>query len=179
MFSGSAAALLAGCVFTLLLGWACVTDARTRRIPNALVTTLAVGGIVFSAVASDWPGALGRSVGGVAVGLAIWLPFWLMRLLGAGDVKLFAGAAAWLGPIGAVEGALAAALVGGALSLIWLLRDFGLRRTGEVIALLAALPRTPRAMHGAVLTGSRLRLPYGIALAVGGAVAGWWPGLFL
>lgn len=179
MFSGSAAALLAGCAFTLLLACACVSDARTRRIPNALVATLAVGGLLFSLAASPLLPGLARGLGGLGLGLALWLPFYALRLLGAGDVKLFAAAGAWLGPMAVLEGALVAAVVGGLLSTVWLLRDLGLRRTVDVVALWGMLPWDPRSLHTEVLAGSRLRLPYGIALSIGAATVAWHPGLLL
>jgi prepilin peptidase CpaA len=174
MFSSSFQALLAGGVFALLLGGVCVCDLRRRRIPNVLVLALAAGGLLFSAALT--PGGVARGAGGLALGLAIWLPFYALRLLGAGDVKLFAAASAWLGPSGAAEGALAAALVGGALSLAWLIREQGLRRTADRVSVLAVLAGTPRSLRAA-LTDSHLRLPYAIALSIGAAVAGWRPGL--
>ena len=40
--------VLLGAVFALLLGAVCVSDLRTRRIPNRLVLVIAVLGIVVS-----------------------------------------------------------------------------------------------------------------------------------
>jgi prepilin peptidase CpaA len=37
-------------------------------------------------------------VAGVAVGLAVLLPFFITGVMGAGDVKLLAAVGAWIGP---------------------------------------------------------------------------------
>ena len=63
-----------------------------------------------------WPGLV-RALSGLALGFSIWIMFHVAGGMGAGDVKLFAAAAAWLGPGGAWRAALVAALAGGVLSL--------------------------------------------------------------
>jgi len=55
------------------------------------------GIIVTVATAPRISVGLLASLGGLVVGLLIWLPSWLFKLLGAGDVKMFAAAGAWLG----------------------------------------------------------------------------------
>ena len=48
-------------------------------------------------MAGGLPG-LGLSLGGWLVGCALFLPWFLLRGMGAGDVKLLAALGAWLGP---------------------------------------------------------------------------------
>src|ERR1043166_695491 len=64
-------------------------DLRNRRIPNLLTFGGAVAAIVFSLLAHGAPG-LWISLGGWVVGVALFLPFWLLGGMGAGDVKLLA-----------------------------------------------------------------------------------------
>jgi len=115
MFAMSPLGILSGVVFSLLLVIAAVTDVRTRRIPNLLVVVLAACGLVYSAFLppSFW-GAV-RGIEGFATAFVCWLPFYALGWLGAGDVKLFAAAGAWLGPMRALEGTVIAALAGAAL----------------------------------------------------------------
>jgi prepilin peptidase CpaA len=153
--------LLAG-VFVGLLGAACVSDVRHRRIPNRLVLALLVLGLAGALLAGGLPG-LGRSLLSAAVGLALWLPFHIFGPMGAGDVKLFAAAGAWLAPLQTVDAAFLAAFAGGALSLLWLLRDSGLR-FGIARALHAARWRRELVTDGG---SARRKLPYGLAMAVG------------
>ena len=75
MFAGSEWRLAAGVVYTVLLLFACVTDVRWRRIPNALVVVLVVTGFAFSmAIEPVWPGLV-RAVSGLALGFSIWIMF--------------------------------------------------------------------------------------------------------
>ncbi len=173
MFAGSGAGLAAGAVFTALLLGAGVSDLRTRRIPNVVVLVLLTTGIVYSTWRSPVTPGLVRGVEGMLVGFALWFPFYLLRLLGAGDVKLFAGAGAWLGPAGAVSAALVAALVGGVLALVVL------AARGEVGKVLARLGIRLALLRGgsapALAGGANDGLPYGVAMAVGAAVVAWFP----
>lgn len=113
------------------------------------------------------------SVAGLLLGLLIWIPSWLLKLLGAGDVKLFAAAGAWLGPIGTLEAAVWAGLVGGFLSLVWLLRYRGVR--GTVLSLSSMRVDPKGAIQRARETPSRKSLPFAVALAAGALTAAWFP----
>lgn len=84
----------------LLLAVAVRTDLRTRRIPNKLVLLGLLGGAVWHLLgpAGHWtfdpvqPGAaglLGFLLGAVAM-LAGFFPLYVLRVTGAGDVKLLA-----------------------------------------------------------------------------------------
>lgn len=96
---------------------ACVTDVRTRRIPNALTFGAAAAALVFHAVAPSGQG-LTSAVEGWFVGAALmFLPF-ALRGLGAGDVKLVAALGAWLGPLNAMWLVVYTTIAGGVLSLV-------------------------------------------------------------
>ena len=124
-FEGAPVALAAGLVFSTILVVAAIGDLRTRRIPNKLVAVLAVAGIAYSVVRVPVLPGLLQAGGGLLAGLACWLPFYALGWLGAGDVKLYAAAGAWLGPARAAEGALVGALFGAVLSLIWMMKSQG------------------------------------------------------
>lgn len=179
MPSKSPAELVAAGVLLLLLGLACATDLRSRRIPNALVAlVLVVGVLVTTAFDPVWPG-LGRALAGIGLGLAIWLPGWLLRMMGAGDVKLFAAAGAWLGPAGVVNASLAAAVAGGILALGWMLAKRGRSDTGRMLSVAALAPRTLLPQNGDVAAGRRELVPYSFAIAAGVLVQLAFPGLVL
>jgi prepilin peptidase CpaA len=167
------AAATGAAVFTLLLGTACVYDVRTRKIPNWLVVALAISGLTYSVLAAPGPRGLIPSVLGLLVGLAIWLPSWLFRLLGAGDVKLFAAACTWLGARGALEGAILAAFAGGVLALIWMLRYRGLR--GSALTVWAASVHPKSLIQPVTGVSSAPALPYTVPLAIGAMVVAWFP----
>jgi prepilin peptidase CpaA len=178
MFTGSPIGVISGLAFVALLLSACVSDVRTRRIPNRIVAALAIGGILYSILSFGAGAGAVRGLLGLGVGLLIWLPFHIVRLLGAGDVKLFAAASAWLGVSGALEGALVAALIGGALAIFWMVRARGVANSARSVAIAIVAPSTM--MHNdAEGSSATVRLPYGVALAAGAAIVAWWPGMII
>src|SRR5690349_20918984 len=94
-FGGSPESLFGGVIFTAVLAWASVFDIRTRRIPNALVAVLALLGVSYSALLLPVGAGVQRALMGMGVGFGLWIPFYMLRMLGAGDVKLFAAPSCW------------------------------------------------------------------------------------
>lgn len=166
-----------GAIFTALLIAGCVTDIRWRRIPNVLVLALLAGGLAFSFATRPAPAAMFASVAGLLLGFGIWIVFYLAGVIGAGDVKFFSAAAAWLGPSATWRAALAAAVAGGVLAVVFLVRE---RRLGSTLGrMMFAVSSKSAALlmkdgDDTVATGSQL--PYGVALAAGALIAAWWPG---
>ena len=175
-FDATPGTLLAGAAFTLLLGSACISDLRSRRIPNAIVVALTLGGIGYSLATMAPLAALAHTLGGTAAGLAVWVPFWLARVLGAGDVKLAAASGAWLGVAGIVEASLLAAVAGGALAVWALSRQGGPAAAAQRFGAWMVASRFTRTLAPEVTPKER-RVPYGVAIAAGAAVAAWVPGL--
>jgi len=171
-FEGAPVALVAGLVFSTILVIAAIGDLRTRRIPNRLVAVLALAGIVYSVARAPLIPGLTQAGGGLLAGLACWLPFYALGWLGAGDVKLYAAAGAWLGPARAAEGALIGALFGAVLSLIWMMRSQGVKETAQTLGMAAA---TPEMLARPAVPGKRSTLPYGVAIAFGAIWAAWMP----
>ena len=109
-------------LLTLLL-CAVTTDLRSRRIPNTLVLTgttlaLAAHALVMGhdgvpLAGPDWWAPLA----GLATGLLVLMPLYLMRALGGGDVKLMATVGAFVGAPTVLAAALYTLLAGGVLSL--------------------------------------------------------------
>lgn len=178
----SVASAVAALIFTVFLVLACISDARTRRIPNRIVLLLAVGGLAHSVVRE--PGAAGvlPALAAMALGFGIWIPFHAMRMLGAGDVKLFAAASTWLVPLAVVNAALVAAVAGGVLSLVWMLRSYGgaftFVRVTQMASVSGVRDQVVAAREGGGAAGpatGRARVPYGIAMAIGLLATVWLP----
>jgi len=168
MFAHSWAAAGFGGAFTLLLVFAIASDVRHRRIPNALVLATISLGIAFAV--STLGAARGAVVAaeGMTVGFALWVPWWWLGMMGAGDVKFFAAAAAWLGPRGALSAALVTALLGGVIGIGWVVARKLVRRDPGGADSIAADER-------AVERPPAVTLPYGVAMALGLGVAAWIP----
>jgi prepilin peptidase CpaA len=181
VFTHSGVDLMFGVAFTVLMVVAARLDVRSRRIPNAIALLTFVLGAVFATSMVGPRDAAVRVLQGTGTGMALWLPFWALGMLGGGDVKFFAAASAWLGPRLALEAAVVSAALGGVLALWWLLRrgTWGSttmpERSGVVLA-----PRGDSSGAGGVELDVRERtimLPYGVAMAAGLAVTAWFPHL--
>lgn len=130
-------------------------DLRTRRIPNVLTGVTVLLGVGLHIGLNGVPG-LAASLGGIALGLAMLLPFYVLRGVRAGDVKLLAALGALLGPHALIGVGLYGALVGGTISLIVLVwRGHFSLMLREVLV----LQRLPSA--------SGATAPYGVAIAAG------------
>jgi prepilin peptidase CpaA len=105
-------------VVALAIGFvACVTDVRTRRIPNLLTFGGAVAALVAHGVVGGWSG-VGMALAGWVVGCVLFIPFFLLGGMGAGDVKLLAALGAWLGPGEALWLAIYASIAGGIVAVV-------------------------------------------------------------
>src|SRR5690242_11211981 len=108
--------LTVGLLLSLLLV-AAVHDIHARRIPNTLVLTGVVAGLLLNGVlpsALGGPGVL-DSLFGLVAGLLLLLPLYLVRAMGAGDVKLMSMIGAFLGAQAVVQAFIYILLAGGLL----------------------------------------------------------------
>jgi Flp pilus assembly protein protease CpaA len=92
-----------------VLGAASYFDLRRLKIPNWLTIPALGAGFAVNIVRLGWIGAehddmltgaldgLLFSLCGFLLGFGLFLVFWMIRLCGGGDVKLFAAVASWLG----------------------------------------------------------------------------------
>lgn len=134
---------------------AAVLDLRWRRIPNWLTLSAFGAGVAVSVWRYGAPGVI-LALAGAALGLLMLLPFYAVRAIGAGDVKLLAALGALVGPQALVSVALYAAVAGGAISVLMLLRR---HRLGFTLSELVVRPLR--------LSRSGAKAPYGVAIASG------------
>ena len=163
-----------------LLALAAWSDLRSWRIPNRLVgagLVLAFGAHILLPVGhgflSAQPGSQGAfaALQGAVLGLVLFLPFYLMRAMGAGDVKLLAMVGAFVGPQDVLGVALATMLAGGGLTLLAALRPGVARQLWQnLYAMLCQLAVRLAARRAPVIEAApttAARLPYGVAIALG------------
>jgi prepilin peptidase CpaA len=161
----------------LIAAVACITDLRSRRIPNWLTFGGAAGAVGFFLVAQGSSGLL-RALGGWAIGLAMFLPLFILRGIGGGDVKLVAALGAWVGPMSALWLALYAAIAGGPLALgVALFRGYARQALENLWGLIGYWRLAGLRPHpGLTLDtapASAPRLPYALPIAVGLVVTLW------
>jgi len=159
----------------VLSALACITDWRSRRIPNLLTFGASAAAFVFWGFSAGLPG-LAQSLAGWAVGCALFLPVFLLRGMGGGDVKLLAAIGAWLGPGLVLWVALYAAVAGGVLAVVVTL-SAGYFRTmfRNVWGLLmfwriAGVQPHPELT---LATAAGPRLPYAFPITAGAVAALW------
>lgn len=153
----------------------CITDLKSRRIPNWLTFGAAAAALVTHTLTAGWPG-LGMAVGGWFVGALLFMPFFLLRGMGAGDVKLLAALGAWLGPATALWVALYTSIAGAVLALIVAASTRYLSTMVRNLWLLAAHWRVmgPRAVPGLTLENAHTpRLAYAIPIFAGTVITLW------
>jgi prepilin peptidase CpaA len=80
-----------------LLATATAIDWRTYRIPNWLSVGGMALGLLGNAAAEGITSGLLPALAGLALGIAVLLPLYALRLMGAGDVKLMAAVGAVIG----------------------------------------------------------------------------------
>ena len=158
-----------------VVGIAAVIDVRTRRIPNVLTFGSAIAAVAYHV----WVGGLGGlvpSASGWAVGIALFLPMFLLRGMGAGDVKLMGSVGAWLGPLMVLYAGLYSVLAGGILALVVGATHGYLGRAFSNLWGLFGFWRAAgiQPLPGLAIEDSAgPRLPYGVAIAAGTLAAVW------
>ncbi len=151
-------------LLALLAAW---TDLRSRRIPNWLTVPGLVLGVTMNTALLGWTG-LKSSLLGALLGLALLLPFVLLRSLGAGDWKLAGALGAFTGPGLLLNLLIGSVFVAGvmALGLVIYKRRFlqTVRNIGHILVSLV----TFRLPGGRVSLDNpeSLKIPYGVALAL-------------
>jgi len=142
-----------------VLLWAAASDALTMTIPNRL--PVAVAALYPAWVIAAWPAV--DPVGGLAAGaivLAAGFAAFACGWTGGGDVKLLSALALWAGLPQLIELLFVIALIGGAMALATLglltVRRYAPTLRGTDVGNRASLVRQP--------------IPYGVAIALGGAV---------
>jgi prepilin peptidase CpaA len=174
--SASIGALVAEPRVAVLLGLLVITawiDIWQHRIPNLLILAGLCFAIPYSGLHPATSGANGWLIAssGCIVGFVSLFPFYLVRAMGAGDVKLMAMVGAFVGPFGALCAALLTFAAGGVLAIGVLLWKGQLRRAlcnvyhltmGNILS--APAGSLDFSMSGSDSTG---RIPYAVAIAAG------------
>ncbi len=103
-----------------LLTVASITDLRYQRIPNWLTFPAMFLALSYHTIGAGVSGLL-WSAGGLAVGMAVLVLYYLLGMLGAGDVKLMGAVGALLGPADAFYAFVFSVFVGGIYAIFTLI----------------------------------------------------------
>ncbi|WPH19792.1 A24 family peptidase [Variovorax paradoxus] len=146
-----------------------VYDFRKRRVPNWLV--LGGAALALAALAVDrQPFGLSWTAAflGAAIGFGFLLLFYVLGLMGAGDVKFAGALGLWVGLPGLAPIWIAASLLAGAHGVLWLI----LKRRAVFPKVAVLLRGRPQAPNDIASSGISARfIPYAAYLAM--ATAAW------
>lgn len=142
--------------FCAVAAWIAISDARSRRIPNLALLALLVLFLPWCFLAHGV--RLGPALAAAGIALGVTMVLWLTNIIGAGDSKMFAAVALFLGLDLLPTVALLTVLIGGVMAL----------------ASFASRPRRALAMITLRGKGNWGRgIPYGVAIALAGAIGIW------
>lgn len=165
-------------IAALLLAAAFWTDVRTRRIPNWLTISGIAAGLLLQACSEGWAGFGQASMGLLTGGFPVLL-LYLIKAVGAGDVKLFAAIGALTSPLIVISMLSASLLIAGVEAVIIMLwrRELTVRLFGAGLTVVRVISGKeiglllPKGGHRNKETN--LHFPFMWAVFPG-AVYTWW-----
>lgn len=161
-------------VLLAMVGTATVFDVRERRIPNWLVATGMLIGLLFHTFVLQGAGTA-FALSGLAVGIVTLFPLYALGLMGAGDAKLMGMIGSFLGMAGVFGAIVASMAAGGVLALCMasckrmlpqllanvhlMLLHRDMRKMGEAAGTMAAMPSVGKMPYAvAILAGTLIQL---------------------
>lgn len=167
--------LLIDGALAIVVLFAALCDLSNRRIPNWLTLSGVGLGFGIQAVLGGWSGVW-TSAAGMGLALAVYVPLFALRALGAGDVKLMAAIGAIAGPFPWFVIFVATCLIGGAIALavvIWKRRLLETLFNTLLLARALLQGRNPAAAapHMDFRSPAAVALPHGLPIALAAFVA--------
>jgi prepilin peptidase CpaA len=155
-----------------------MVDLLQHRIPNLLCICVLGLGITMQSYSAGWEGAITAASGSIT-GLLLFLPLYIFKGMGAGDVKLLASLGALFGPFNTLIAAAFALVIGGCLAMVYLLmRLFLFLDWGKAVHVLKSFLTSIRLLaytrqyfppEHDISELTSMRFPYALAIA-GGAL---------
>jgi prepilin peptidase CpaA len=166
-------------ILAALVMTAAISDLRSRRIPNWLSLSGVVAGIALNTFLFELPG-FEKALAGMATAFGVYFLLYLVRAMGAGDVKLMAAVGAFVGPGNWLVIFLITALVGGIIALGFLAWRKRVRKTLENVSFIIAEMLHFRAPYVSredlsVKSQKAVTLPHGAVIGLGCILFISWP----
>ena len=147
-------------VFPLCLAFAAISDLLTMTIPNRVSLILIISFVVLAPLSGLALPAIGMHALGAAIVFGICFALFALNVMGGGDAKLLSAAAIWFGYDPELLSFLVyVSVIGGLVtSAILLIRS----QANTILAIGLPIPNS-------LLLAKKI--PYGVAIAIGGFLA--------
>jgi prepilin peptidase CpaA len=155
----------------LLVIAAAILDFRTRRIPNWLTLLGVIMGLGLNTFL-HWEDDRWMSFKGLGIAFALYFPLFLLRAMGAGDVKLMAAVGAFAGWRNWLAILVVTSIFGGIAAVVLIASKGRFAKTLQNIQGILVSARHLQAPYADnpqldVRSEQGLRLPHGVAIAFG------------
>ncbi|RXZ84745.1 prepilin peptidase [Paenibacillaceae bacterium] len=154
----------------VLLVIAFVTDVRSALIPNRLTFTACICGWIYHVAIGGVDGFL-YTLGGTAAGFAMLLVLYLLKGVGAGDVKLFAALGSLVGAAAVGNVFIYSILFAGAIGAIVLVCNRSFMRSFATRLMSLLIPAAMSRLRSANSVKPLIKFPFMLAVAPGAAAA--------
>src|SRR4051812_13495078 len=165
----------------VMLVIAAVIDLRSRRIPNWLTFSMAATGLLQSCFSGGHHVTPAMSLLGLLTGLGLNILLFAAHIRGGGDVKLFAGLGAWIGPLATLEIFIVSTLVAAVAALVQAMlagKLTPLLRNTAVLAVSLAHPKELGVAHVTREDGSFRSVgrpvPYAVPVMIATVLVMWF-----
>jgi len=163
-------------ILTVIFVLSTITDIQEHKIPNVLSLGGILIGLTYMSFSQGIDGLV-FSLQGMGLGFLLFLPFYLLRGMAAGDVKLMAAVGAFVGP-SLIVSAVAGTLISGAvLALAYAIYIGGastlLQRYGSMARVMLTTHQITYFKPTENDAGNT-RFPYAAAIFVGTYLGIWW-----
>lgn len=163
-------------ILTVILVLSTITDIQNHRIPNVLSLGGVAIGIIYLTSIQGLDGLI-ISLQGMGLGLALFLPFYMLRGMAAGDVKLMAAVGTFVGPKLALAAVAGTLISGAVLAFAYAIYIGGaamlLQRYGNMAKAMISTHQLTYFKPTENDAGSK-RFPYAAAILVGTYAGIWW-----
>ena len=112
----------------ILIVWAVSEDVKAFRIPNMLIIAGYIAGVIMLVIRGFSGEHIGNYITGTLVGLSEMLIFYIIKAVGAGDVKLFAVLGLLLGKTLITQLLIVSLVTGGITGVV----ELCIKKTGRV-----------------------------------------------
>ncbi|MCV9962298.1 prepilin peptidase [Pararhizobium sp. BT-229] len=147
-------------IFPLCLAIAAFSDLFTMTIPNRVSAILLGAFVLIAPLAGLGISAIGMHLLAGVIVFSVCFTLFALNIMGGGDAKLLTASAVWFGfNTSLLEFLICVSFLGGLLTLLILMM-----RSKENVILASGLPVPP-------LLFTAKKIPYGIAIGLGGFIA--------